>query len=246
MALRHYEGTPRPTLTAWVCPTCRQTNTGALEAGCPGCKAGGDAVKLDAAFAAALDGADRAGAIALTAPVRKVTEEPWRTAYNTWKATTDEVDLVDPSEVFKAGWDARIGRVQGDGIPLLGGHLPGCVWKDPERKYICVEGCEIKRINDSAKVQPPPAAPPEIERLILCTVNNEALTVGQVTHDLLPVEQLTTILAALAFYRDNQLAYGTIPGQLDAEGVTSLITQLTPAEPPPTTGQALADDDIVF
>jgi hypothetical protein len=40
-----------------------------------------------------------------------------------------------------------------------------------------------------------------------------------------------TLLAALAFYRDNQLAYGGLPGQLSAEEVTELITKLTPQEP---------------
>ncbi len=41
-----------------------------------------------------------------------------------------------------------------------------------------------------------------------------------------------TILAALAFYRDNQLGYGPLPGQLSAAEVTSLITQLSPQEEP--------------
>lgn len=40
-----------------------------------------------------------------------------------------------------------------------------------------------------------------------------------------------TILAALAFYRDNQLAYGLIPGQLTAIEATTLIESLTPREP---------------
>ena len=39
-----------------------------------------------------------------------------------------------------------------------------------------------------------------------------------------------TILAALAFYRDNQLQYGAVPGQLSAEQVTDLIQRLSPPE----------------
>ena len=39
-----------------------------------------------------------------------------------------------------------------------------------------------------------------------------------------------TILAALAAYRDNYLAYGGIVGQLSAQEVTELITKLTPKE----------------
>lgn len=35
----------------------------------------------------------------------------------------------------------------------IGGHMAGCVWSNDHRKYLCVEGCEIKRINDSI---PPP------------------------------------------------------------------------------------------
>lgn len=43
-------------------------------------------------------------------------------------------------------------------------------------------------------------------------------------------EQVTraTVLAALAFYRDNVLGYGSMPGQLDAAGVDALIARLTP------------------
>lgn len=41
-----------------------------------------------------------------------------------------------------------------------------------------------------------------------------------------------TILAALAFYRDNQLAYGPVPGQLTAEQVDALIARLSPPPSP--------------
>lgn len=66
---------------------------------------------------------------------------------------------------------------------------------------------------------------PRKEKLILATMLPHTDSVGAVddtTRD--------TILAALAFYRDNQLAYGPQPGQLSAEQVTELITQLTPEE----------------
>ena len=47
-----------------------------------------------------------------------------------------------------------------------------------------------------------------------------------------PVDDPTrdTILAALAFYRDNTLAFGPIPGQLTAQQVTDLLSQLTPKD----------------
>ena len=51
---------------------------------------------------------------------------------------------------------------------------------------------------------------------------HESTLIDQRTHD--------TILAALAFYRDNQVAYGTMPGQLDAAEVSALITKLTSPE----------------
>lgn len=41
-----------------------------------------------------------------------------------------------------------------------------------------------------------------------------------------------TLLAALAFYRDNVLNYGAVPGQLDAQGVTDLVARLSPEEVP--------------
>jgi hypothetical protein len=39
----------------------------------------------------------------------------------------------------------------------------------------------------------------------------------------------TTILAALAFYAQNVLSYGAVPGQLSADQVESLIARLTPS-----------------
>ncbi len=47
-----------------------------------------------------------------------------------------------------------------------------------------------------------------------------------------PVDARThaTILAALAAYRDNYLAYGDLPGQLTARECTQLIQTLTPPE----------------
>lgn len=41
-----------------------------------------------------------------------------------------------------------------------------------------------------------------------------------------------TVLAALAFYKDNQLGYGDIPGQLTATECSQLIAQLQEQEPP--------------
>lgn len=54
------------------------------------------------------------------------------------------------------------------------------------------------------------------------------------SHESILTDQRThaTILAALAFYRDNQLAYGGLSGQLDAAEVSALITKLTPREEP--------------
>jgi len=41
-----------------------------------------------------------------------------------------------------------------------------------------------------------------------------------------------TIVAALAFYRDNRLAYGDAPGELTAMETTALLQKLTPPEDP--------------
>lgn len=43
-----------------------------------------------------------------------------------------------------------------------------------------------------------------------------------------------TVLAALAFYRDNMLSYGAVPGQLSAEECNQLIAKLQPAEEVPS------------
>lgn len=70
-----------------------------------------------------------------------------------------------------------------------------------------------------------PPQEPNSDRMVL-TVSDSAAG--------LPVAMdkwmLDTILAALVFYRDNQLAYGTLPGQLDAQDTTELISQITPAK----------------
>ena len=50
------------------------------------------------------------------------------------------------------------------------------------------------------------------------------------TQQPLDPRQRDTILAALAFYRDNQLAYGVVPGQLSAEECSALIAKLQPAD----------------
>jgi hypothetical protein len=55
-------------------------------------------------------------------------------------------------------------------------------------------------------------------------------------HVYLPQDPRTqaTILAALAFYRDNQLAYGAVPGQLDAQETTALLQKLAPSTEDPS------------
>ena len=52
------------------------------------------------------------------------------------------------------------------------------------------------------------------------------------THEPVLVDARTeaTLLAALAFYRDSQLSYGAVPGQLTAAEITELIEKLSPKE----------------
>jgi hypothetical protein len=49
-------------------------------------------------------------------------------------------------------------------------------------------------------------------------------------HDKLDPRAHQTIVAALAFYRDNQLAYGAVPGLLSAQECSELIEKLQPQE----------------
>lgn len=67
---------------------------------------------------------------------------------------------------------------------------------------------------------------PRKEKLILATILPHSDSYGPMTNT-----ERDTILAALAFYRDNQLAYGAVEGQLTADQITELIDQLTPEEP---------------
>lgn len=56
------------------------------------------------------------------------------------------------------------------------------------------------------------------------------LVAANAVHHVVDPQTQNTIVAALAFYRDNQLAYGAVPGQLSAMEVSELIEKLLPKE----------------
>ena len=74
-----------------------------------------------------------------------------------------------------------------------------------------------------------PAVPPGGFRMALVDY-----TLPQPLPILVEARTQTTVVAALAFYRDNQLAYGALPGPLSAAEVDTLIAQLTPPEEEPS------------
>lgn len=100
MALRHYQGTPKPVAAVWHCPTCKAENTGPLEAGCPRCKAGADAKKVGPKPPPAAPPAPLVSAPE-PEPIEPMLRTPSRQAFETWCIDAQ----CDPNEEVIA-WDA--------------------------------------------------------------------------------------------------------------------------------------------
>lgn len=240
---------PPQNLGAWDCPTCGSTNTGRIEDGCPRCLAGNDARRKGQAPVQRPEPAAVAAAVAAAvgAPVVSpalqsiegyhsaiarlldgdgaegeddspdITEA--QHAYQVFRDSVKRI-AVKPEELvrmaFMGGvvWAREVGGSVPDGITSRSGRSPAGQAVEPAA---------------AAAVDPPDAATGAG-----ATGTGEGARLG--THNgvagpYTEVDDRTqaTIIAALAFYRDNQLAYGEADGQLSADEVNDLIDQLLPA-----------------
>jgi len=211
--LRHYQGSIKPASTAWHCPSCHAEQTGPLEAGCQACGAGRDARKGEPpaprteAQAAVIDGPLPGTFVA--PPNIEVAPDHRDEAYQQWRAFNlmpkgggySATAIEDlQHKAFMDGWVAAKAGT-------MVTHGSGTV--GPE--------------------MPTPTTPAPTEeagpKVLLYTAK-----VGEFVPAEVSGPTLSTIVAALAFYVENQLAYGPLPGQLSADQVRELLGQLLPAE----------------
>lgn len=195
--LKYYQGTIKPASTAWVCPSCKQENLGALEAGCAHCSAGKDAGKAQRIEATSTPPA--------ADPFEWWIAKTCGAGWHELKPPAHTDDLLHMyRKAFAAGVDwarENLGTPASNATEGVGGNVR------PEAATTGGWG--------------------------LTMVHSDPATWGDPAHMASPLDAraVHTVLAALAFYRDNQLAYGAVPGQLDAQEVSKLIEQLSPQEP---------------
>lgn len=206
MAFRHYGGTPAPVRVAWRCPTCGSENTGALEEGCASCRAGADAAKSS-------DPRRGPGPPTTESLLQSMTGGPQELlgllppnvvpvvlAFRAWVKAEIPLDhIADPAQLQKA-------------------FIAGAAWAREQQAAPAGTGTLTSSEGGN-------------ERTLAAAQGSWVFMLAHLeTQEEIPVDHRThfTILAALAFYRDNQLAYGAVPGQLDAQECSALIDKLTP------------------
>ena len=99
-----------------------------------------------------------------------------------------------------------------------------------------IESSDIRLVNDNDPVQLA-AAVTELQRLKVSVV---AGANAGTKMDIAALRTEDTILAALAFYRDNQLALGPLPGQLSADEVSALRSRAPMVEALLSASEAVA------
>lgn len=202
MAFRHFGGKVPEPLTEWDCPSCGATNTVPLKAGCQTCRAGADA--------------------------RKVGSTPQQDAVR--QAQAIPIDPADPAEKAFYAWAIETRLDSQHKSAAKEAFMAGVAWAQAQQDARGVPG--PAGVDLRAPATGPVVTSPVIGQvhLRLAPLPFEETNDHCEQGEALDEATAQTILAALAFYRDNQLAYGAVPGQLSAEQVTELITQLSPQE----------------
>lgn len=201
MALRHYKGglPTAPAPTAWKCPSCLAVNMGPLEAGCVQCGAGAD-------------GAHK-GQAPVESPGAAVPAPPQSQARPLSQARGAEPpSRVDVPSGAAEAWEAWVEQRAGSEVNwglVRGAFMAGVAWVQGQQQEVAPEL-------------------PQAPDLYLYLVNRETMAEDGL-QGMANDATRNTVLAALAFYRDNALSYGSVPGQLSAQQVTELIDRLTPA-----------------
>lgn len=217
MALKHYGGRVPEVASTWTCPSCNAENTVPLKAGCQTCGAGGDARRVDGTqdrVQAPEASAGPSGVQATTPADSGAHRERSAQAASRVNGGTTTAHLA-----YEAWLESTVGKPAPD---FREAFMAGVAWAQAQPKP--GDGwAQLSGPHDLEKVPmpPEPAAP-----VVLWTSDGKH-------DDPVDAPTLATIFAALAFYRDNVLGYGAVPGQLNAQGVTDLLTRLTliPQEP---------------
>lgn len=215
MAFRHYGGRVPIVTAPWKCPSCGAENLGPLEAACQLCGVGKDGAHVGQApppppAAPALSVVLGKTAAATASSTRAEDE-----AFTAWVLRQPVALSLDGQAVARRAFLAGVDWARG-----VAERFP----EDPR----------------DPQVQQREATPaPSGGGAQLYITTPQGWLAGGGT-ELVEDRTLQTILAALIFYRDNQLGYGAVPGQLDAQEVSVLVARLTPAELPPF------DPDIPF
>lgn len=206
MSFKHYGGSVPAGPQSWVCPSCAAENTVPLKAGCQSCGAGADARKV-AGEPQRVVGEVQVGHLSSRESNLRP-EDPTDRGFYMWMLEEFPKLHARSSETDKLKEAFMAGVAWAQAQPTLGGV-----------QHTYATAGSPNPVIDGA------AARAHGQRLWMTHGVGLAAAdaVEDVTHQ--------TILAALAFYRDNVLNYGAIAGQLDAAGVTALIARLTPEEP---------------
>lgn len=202
MAFRFYGGSAPSAVAPWKCPSCQQENTSPLERGCTHCGVGADATHV---------GQDP---VRVTRPQAEATTVgdlvitgPDGQAFERWLARQPRMDTATQmvaKRAFLAGMDWAWKRDEID---------------HPDPRDSPVRGAIEGEAALDLSEQPP--APLEGATLYISDYGDDG--VHQIDD-----RSKDTIVAALLFYKDNQLGYGAIPGQLSAQEVTELVKRLVP------------------
>ncbi len=204
MAMKHYGGSTPPGPASWVCPSCQAENTVPLKAGCQSCGAGGDARKAEVKSGLSPE-TQKFVAEALAEEARPTVPVPDVVlAFEAWtgERTTSETNWHLVREAFMAG----------------------VAWAQAQKYTMAVAPALAALDTLTEKGFPVVFAPDPVTSPI-------TLLLGEGGHlDALEPQTLMTILAALAFYRDNVLNYNAVEGQLTPEQVTTLVERLLPKE----------------
>lgn len=202
--LRHWTGSIPNKPVAWHCPSCTAENTGPLERGCTSCHAG-DPAYAKVAQQTETYNESKLQHVDLSGLRARVK------AYVDWRDRNREHIPIVLDDALQFAFEAGADWARTEGAAPAGNALHEGVGGNERTEAAQPTGGWMV-----ALIAPRTFAEDELIQL--------PTPVG-------PRAQIT-ILAALAFYKDNQLGYGDIPGQLTATECSQLIAQLQEQEPP--------------
>ncbi len=207
MPLRHWTGSVQQKAVAWKCPTCGAENLGPLEQGCVACHAGDPKQVNKGAAVPPVVLPENTGArlYGTPAPDPHAAAKDWSTEF--------ALQVVDgrysPQRIAEIAFLAGVEWIEKQQAAPAGNASNGVGGN--ERPEAATEGgWGIALIDPRSK--------------------GEEMDPAWELTEIVDPRAHATIVAALAFYLDNQLGYGAIPGQLTAAECRSLIEKLKEPE----------------